>query len=109
MFKASHSSGFYIVLSYHVFSFENEFVPLRIYICRQQTVDFDGKLYIRLQLRNALFYTLRQQKMQGYGDVVLCVDHRFGPGCHVWMGWPPDYGCWSTWYIARSALWHMAP
>lgn len=40
--------------------------------------------------------------MQGYGDVVLCVEHRLGLGCHVWMGWPPDYD------VGRRGISHAA-
>ena len=70
---------------HHGVAFESELIAIRVYFDKRQTLDLYGKFQKRLELKETQFYTLEEQKAQGYGDDVLWVGNTFGLG--AFRGW----------------------
>ena len=70
---------------HHGVAFESELIAIRVYFDKRQTLDLYGKFNKQLELKETQFYTLEEQKAQGYGDDVLWVGNTFGLG--AFRGW----------------------
>lgn len=75
----------YHLVHHHGVAFESELIAIRVYFDKRQTLDLYGKFNKRLELKETQFYTLEEQKAQGYGDDVLWVGNTFGLG--AFRGW----------------------
>ncbi len=75
----------YHLVHHHGIAFESELIAIRVYFDKRQTLDLYGKFQKRLELKETQFYTLDEQKAQGYGDDVLWVGNTFGLG--AFRGW----------------------
>ena len=75
----------YNLQHHHGVDFESELNGIRIYFDKRQTIDLYGKFEKRLELEATQFYTMPEQKAQGYGDDVLWVGNTFGLG--AFRGW----------------------
>lgn len=74
------------LLHHHGVAFENEWIALRIYFDKRQTLDLYGKKRKGLEIKDTQFYPNKQQLLDGYGDDILWAGNALGLGAlHGWI------------------------